>query len=109
MGGVLAMLAGCGASLLGSLFGSWWLRRRAASVSLTNVVTLVLGALASRLAMTVVAAAGLLLSSMFAPRPLLIWLAASHAALLLADTRYALTVAGQLASGEERSGSEPVA
>ncbi len=105
-GGVVAMLAGCGASLLGSLFASSWLRARAASVSLANVVTLVLGALASRLAVTVVVGAGLLLSNMFAPWPLLLWLAASHAALLVADTRYALAVAGQLQNGDGKAASE---
>lgn len=95
-GGVLAMLAGCAAGLAGSLFGSLWLRARAATVSVDNVISVLLGSLAMRPAVAAVLGAGLLLTNVFAPKPLLLWVAISHAALLVVDTRYALTVAGQL-------------
>ncbi len=100
-GGLFAMIAGCVASLVGSLVSSWWLRVRSATVAIGNVVTLILGSLAVRLAVTVVLGVALALSGLFALRPLLLWLAASHAALLVADTKYALAVAGQLAVSEK--------
>jgi hypothetical protein len=97
--GVVAMLAGCGISLLASLLGA--LPVAFGSMTAAMATTWTLASTAIRLAVAVLGAVGLLLSGWFLPLPLLLWVALSHLALLAVDTRFALRAARRLTTLEE--------
>ncbi len=86
--GVSAMAAGGGVGLMGSVAGTlpFLLSRSRTQV---EVVPVVMGSIALRLAVVVLLAAAVVLSGAFATRPLVVWVAISHACLLVADTIYA--------------------
>ena len=97
--GVPAMFAGSGVSLVGSVAGTVPLllsRGRTA----VEIMPVLLGSIAVRMAAVVVLAVAVAWSGTFAIRPLVAWVAISHAGLLIADTLYA--------HGEVRSRSQAI-
>jgi ABC-type spermidine/putrescine transport system permease subunit II len=84
-----AMVAGCGASLAGSLLGSVpiWLAR---GIGLPAVLPAVLGSLALRMAVVIGFGVALVVVAGFETTPLLLWLAISHGALLVGDVWLAI-------------------
>jgi hypothetical protein len=88
-GAVPAMLAGCAVSLVASLLGSaplLLIRGRTPA----DGVNAVLGSIVVRLATVVMLAVAVALGGLFANMPFLLWVAISHAALLVVDTLHAL-------------------
>ena len=86
--GVAAMVAGGGVSLVASVVGTVpFLLSQARAPA--EIMPAVMGAIALRLAAVVVLAAAVVVSGSFATRPLLLWVAISHAGLLVADTLWA--------------------
>ncbi len=86
--GLSAMVAGTGVSLVGSVAGTVPLllsRSRTAAEAMPAVI----GSIALRLVLVIALAAAVALSGVFATRPLLVWVALSHAGLLVPDTLYA--------------------
>lgn len=95
------MLAGCAISLLGSLAGSLVIKGipRLASGA---AVSAMMGSMALRLVVVLIFAASLAVTGWLRPAPLLLWVAISHAALLVADTRYALKMLPRTDPSEDR-------
>ena len=90
---VSAMVAGCGASALASLLASvpvWAARGQGFPAALPAV----LGSHAIRMAVVLALGITLVVAAGFAAAPLLLWIAIAHGALLAADVRLALKVAG---------------
>jgi hypothetical protein len=87
-GSLPALLAGCLIGAVGSALGglSIALRRDAAPADQVNAA---LFAMLARLAAVVVLGAAAALSGRFETKALLLWIAISHLALLVVDTRYA--------------------
>ncbi len=86
--GITAMVAGCGISLVGSVAGTMpFLLSR--SRTQTETFPAVMGSIALRMAVVIALAAVVVWSGAFANKPLLAWVAISHAGLLVADTLYA--------------------
>jgi len=88
-GAVPAMFAGCAVSVVASLFGSaplLLIRGRTPA----DGVNAVLGSIVVRLATVVMLAVAVALGGLFANMPFLLWVAISHAALLVVDTVHAL-------------------
>lgn len=86
--GPIAMVAGSFLSLVGSVVGTMpfvWFRDRQQG----DFVARAMGAIALRLSVVIVLALAVALSGFFANAPLLIWVAISHAGLLVADTFFA--------------------
>ena len=96
--GVVAMVAGCGVSLMGSVAGTvpFLLSRNWTPVESMPVL---LGSMALRIVVVVALAAAAALTFELAIKPFLIWVAISHAGLLVADTSYARA---QVRSAERR-------
>ena len=93
-GGIEAMLAGCGISLLASLLGALpvtWSRGKG-----PQAVQMVLVAMVTRLGVVAILTTLMILSGRFLPMPLLLWVGLSHVALLIIDSRYALRTAREL-------------
>ncbi len=86
--GLTAMVAGCGVSLVGSVAGTLPFLL-SGSRTQTETLPAVMGSIALRLAVVIALATGVAWSGAFAVKPLLVWVAISHAGLLVADTRYA--------------------
>ena len=86
--GVRAMAAGCGVSLVGSVVGTvpFLLSRSRTAIEAMPVV---IGSIALRMAAVIALASLTALTGLFAVKPLLVWVAISHAGLLVADTVYA--------------------
>ncbi len=85
--GVSAMFAGGGVSLAASVAGTVpFLLSQARTPA--EAIPAVMGSIALRLAVVVVLATAVVLTGTFAIRPLLVWVAISHAGLLVADTHY---------------------
>lgn len=93
-----AMLAGCGLALVASLAGTVPIAR-VRGRGQDQLVTAFLGALAVRLTVAGVLAAAAALSGLFAPAPLLVWMLVAHLGLLVADTRFALSLSRPPAAG----------
>lgn len=88
--GVSAMIAACGVSLLGSTVGALpflliHFRTQA------EAMPAVMGSIVLRMAAVISVATAVAWSGILANPPFLIWVALSHAALLVVDTGYALT------------------
>lgn len=86
--GLVAMLVGSLLSLIGSLVGIVpfvWFRNRPPG----DFVAKAMGAIALRLSVIIALALAVALSGFFANAPLLIWVAISHAGLLVVDTFFA--------------------
>lgn len=104
--GITAMLAGCGVSVVGSMAGTIPLllsRGRTA----VEAVPVLLGTIALRLTVVVLLAAAVALAGLVAIKPFLVWVAASHVGLLVADTLYARgeVRARDLAAGAIKDGA----
>ncbi len=86
--GIAAMVAGCGVSLVGSAAGTvpFLLSRSWTPVESMPVL---MGSIALRIVVVVALAALAALTFELAIRPFLVWVALSHASLLVADTSYA--------------------
>ncbi len=86
--GISAMVVGCGVSMVGSVAGTlpFLLSQSRTQV---EVMPAVMGSIAVRLVAVIALAAAVAWSGTVANRLLLIWVAISHAGLLVADTRYA--------------------
>jgi hypothetical protein len=95
-------LAGCAVSLAASLAGGLAIALRPPDPR--AVAVRALAATGLRLAAVAALAAVVALSGRVAIRPLLIWTAISHMALLAVDTRYALAEAAAAAKGPEGTG-----
>lgn len=91
-GAVLAMLAGCGVSVVASALGgaSIALTRGTSPAAPAERLAALLKAMAVRFAAVAVLGVAVTLSGLFDRAPLLIWIAVSYAAQLVVDTRYAL-------------------
>lgn len=86
--GVSAMAAGSGVSLVASVVGTVpFLLSQARTPA--EIMPAMMGSIALRLAAVVTLAAAVVVSGSFATRPLLVWVAISHAGLLVADTVWA--------------------
>lgn len=86
--GVLAMIIGSFLSVLGSLAGTMpflWFRGQPP----VQAVSTIMGAIAIRLAVVIFLALAGALSGLLPNAPFLIWVAISHAGLLIADIYYA--------------------
>lgn len=90
-GAWVAMLAGCGISMLGALVGTVpvMLARGLAAAETVPAVMLSIGL---RLAVVILLAFAAVRSGWFEPAPLLVWLVLSHAFLQVADIRLAKQV-----------------
>ncbi len=86
--GVPAMFAGGGVSLAASVAGTVPFLLSQARTAV-EIMPAVMGSIALRLGVVVVLAAAVVWSGMLATRPLLVWVALSHAGLLVADTLWA--------------------
>ena len=86
--GVAAMIAGSGVSLAASVAGTLPLLLSRASTPV-EIMPAVMGSIALRLVAVLALAAAVVWSGTLATRPLLVWVALSHAGLLVADTLYA--------------------
>ncbi len=86
--GVSAMVAGSGMSLVGSVAGTMPLLLSSSRTSV-EIMPALMGSIVVRILAVLALTAAVAWSGMFAIRPLLVWVAISHAALLVADTRYA--------------------
>lgn len=100
-GGSTAMAVGCLASLAASLAGSLPIYRGFGRPMPAAMPT-VMGAIAIRLGVVLFVGLAVALSGLVAPAPFLVWLAVAHAALLVADTPFAL--ASTRAGGDGRGG-----
>lgn len=88
---VEAMLAGCSISLIASAIGVIAVRAFAGLTSRAVIATAT-GAMALRLFVVLALAVSVIMAGWFELRPLLLWVAISHAGLLVADTKYSLEV-----------------
>jgi hypothetical protein len=87
-GGVAAMWAGCGVAAAASLLGGVPIAlARGVPAERTKQL---LAAMVLRLVLVFVLGGAVFLSGWFDRRPLLLWIAIGHLALLVVDTRYAL-------------------
>lgn len=86
-GGPVAMVAGSLLSLVGSVVGTIPFAFRSRQPG--DFVARAMGAIALRLSVLIALALAAALSGFFANAPLLIWVAISHAGLLVADTFFA--------------------
>lgn len=91
---VAGMMAACSTSVLATLVGAipMALRSRRVGEVRGSLINAALGAMALRLVILVLAGVLLVASGWFAPAPFLIWLAVSYAALLGAETWYAVRI-----------------
>ncbi len=94
----LAMVAGCGASLAGSLLGSIpiWLAR---GVGLPAALPAVLGSLGLRMAVSIGLGVAFVAVLGLAVTPTLLWLAISHAVLLFSDVWLAIGAVREAPAG----------
>lgn len=97
-GATAAMIAGCGASLAGSLLGSIpiWLAR---GVGLPAALPAVLGSLGLRMAVAIGLGVALVVVAGLEATPVLLWLAISHAALLVGDVWLAIGAVREAPAG----------
>jgi hypothetical protein len=87
--GVLAMLAGCGISLVASAMGAIPVTLASGRPPNTFPHAL-MGAMALRFVVVAVVTPAVALSGLLSPKPLLIWVAISYGAQLVVDTRFAM-------------------
>ena len=87
--GILAMLAGCGISLVASAIGALPVAL-AAGRPLDTLPHTLMAAMALRFVVVAVVTVAVALSGPLPPKPLLIWVAISYGAQLVVDTRFAL-------------------
>ena len=87
--GISAMIVACGLSLLGSAVGAL-LFLLVQFKTQAEAMPAVLGSIVLRMALVLAVTTAVAWSGVLANRPFLIWVAISHAALLVVDTRYAL-------------------
>ncbi len=101
--GIVAMVAGCGISLAGSVAGTipFLVSRTWTPVESMPVL---MGSIALRIAVVVALAAVATLTFELAIKPFLIWVAIGHAGMLVADTSYARA---QVRLAEGRMSSPP--
>ncbi len=87
--GISAMVVACGLSLLASAFGALPFLLIQFKTQ-AEAMPAVLGSIVLRMALVIAVATAVAWSGILANRPFLIWVALSHAVLLVVDTRYAL-------------------
>ncbi len=86
--GLWAMVMGCGVSLVGSAVGTVPLLTSRGRTQVETLPSLI-GSIVLRMAVVIALATAVAFSGLFANKPLLIWVAISHAGLLVADTVFA--------------------
>ncbi len=97
---VSAMLAGCAIAWVGSIVGAIALKA-ALGGGPGSVPNAALLATAVRLAAIVIVGAAVVLTDIFAVRPLLLWTALGHLGLLFADTAWTLKTLRSLTGSED--------